>query len=77
MNSMKCSMVSKCNLSRFLIYILNVNVEKRLFLKLNFFRTTFLAYFVMLRPYMQLVMWHINDFMTLGIFIDLNYNCRL
>jgi len=52
---MKCSMISKCNLNRFLIYIyFNVNIEKRLFLKLSFFRTTFLAYFIMVGPFIYL-----------------------
>jgi len=47
---MKCYMISKYNLNRFLVFFFNVNVEKRLFLKLNFLRTTFLAYFIMFGP---------------------------
>jgi hypothetical protein len=51
---MKCSMISKCNLNRFLLYIFNVNIEKWCFLKLSFFKTTFLAYFIMVGPFIYL-----------------------
>ncbi len=47
---------------------LNVNVEERVFLKLSFLMTTFLAYFIMLGPSIS---WSWNsDSSILGVFRD-------
>jgi hypothetical protein len=49
MNSMKCSMISKCNLNRFLIFFLLLTLKRYCF-KILKIRTIFLAYFIMLGP---------------------------
>jgi hypothetical protein len=41
----------KMQFKYFLNIFLNVNIEKRLYLKLNFLRTSFLAYFIIFGPY--------------------------